>query len=218
MLFQEEEIETPYNSRALTIHTNRTGRMLQTEVFTLMNLQIAASPEYSTYPSPMTLASALNDKVDEVTARLPNSDPDYKIEAFEFTRYQPNFPSVPIITQVDAEWATFTGKLDNYGYIFVVCVQRNELYGTPTPYQILHGFDSRNIENPNGNVEVGATYTNYVTNVTDLQALTNYTAFIIGGSIHPGYPDPMDARQIVAINFTTAPPVIRKHNFLLMSC
>lgn len=206
MLFEDEQIETP-ESRALT------GRHLQEEIFVLMNLQIAASPEFSTYPSPKDLATSLNNKKNQVTARLPDSDPDYKIEAFEFVRYQPSFPSVPVMKAVDDEWATFSGKLDNYGWIFVVCVKRDEIFGVPTPYQILHGFDSRNIPMPNGNVEITATYTNFVVNVTNLDPLTNYTAYIVGGSAHPGYPDPMDPNDIVSVDFRTEPPIIRKHIF-----
>jgi len=181
------------------------GRMLQQEVYVLMNLQIAATPESAVYPSPKDLALSLNDKYIEVKARLSDTDTDYEVEAFEFQRYKPAFPASPIIIDVTSDSAAFSGKLSNYGWIFVACVELDNDHGVPTPYQILHGFDNRNIAVPSSSVEVSQPYQSFQIVVENLVSMTNYTAYIIGGSAHPGYPDPMDAKDIVQIKFFTQP-------------
>jgi len=189
--------------------TRGQGRMLQ-EVFVLINLQIAATPESADYPSPKTLALSLNNKGNLIKARLPDADVTYRVEAFEFIRYQPAFPTAPIILEASYNWAVFSTKLSNYGVVFISCVKESEDHGKPSPYQILHGFDNRNIAVPSANVEIIKPYDSYLVNVTELEPLTNYTAYIVGGSAHPGYPDPMDDKDIVMIQFITQPSKISK--------
>jgi len=215
-LLTETEIDLENSQRSLSflgpdepestaiVPVKNQGRMLQ-EVFILMNLQIAATPESPDYPSPKTLALSLNSKGTLIKARLSDADVTYRVEAFEFLRYQPAFPTAPIILETSYNWATFSVKLSNYGAVFISCVKEDEDHGKPSPYQIILGYDNRNIDVPSNNVEIAEPYKSYTMNVTNLVALTNYTAYIVGGSAHPGYPDPMDDKDIVIIKFETKP-------------
>jgi len=200
--FIGESPDYDYNN---SLSISRGPRLLQDKVFVLMNFQLAATPESAVYPSPKDLALSLNDKGIEIKARLSDADVTYEIEAFEFQRYKPAFPAAPIIIDVTTDSATFQGKLSNYGWIYVACVRVEDDHGVPTPYQILRGFDNRNIAVPSARVEISQPYQSFQVMVDDLLSYTNYTAYIIGGSAHHGYPDPMEAKSITQIKFATYP-------------
>jgi len=68
-----------------------------------------------------------------------------------------------------------------------------------------------NIPAPSASVEVSTPYTDFTLNVENLEPLTSYTAYIVGGSAHPGYPDLMSQSSVIAIQFTTSEPP--KSNF-----
>lgn len=184
--------------------------MLTSSDSTVIYLQIKATPESAVYPSPLNLALLLNGatRKSELNSLLSNYDTTYTVTATEFTRYQPGFPVTPACSGLSWNWAAITGTLNNYGFIFTVFLKASEDVGKPSPYQISQGFNSANIQNSHGSVEVSTAYVDFTVNVTGLDPLTDYNVYVVGGSAHPGYPDLGSADSIVIITIKTeAAPV-----------
>lgn len=182
------------------------------QVTALMNIQIISNPKSEVYPSPKALGASLVNKTSQLYARLSNFDTSYPINAFEFIVYYPKFVRPPTLLNVGMTWGAFEGVLDSYGFIFCVAIKKADKSGVPIPYQIWKGYDAYNIPQGSGSVEVMTIYDTYMLNVTGLEPLTDYIAYLIGGSVHPGYPDLMDASSTVQIVFRTEPAVICKNN------
>jgi len=85
----------------------------------------------------------------------------------------------------------------------VVCVEAGS--GKPSPYQVYRGYDSKNRLVANYFVEVSTAFTDFDINITSLNPSTEYDAYIVGGSAHPGYPDLMSSDEIVYLTLTTLP-------------
>lgn len=202
-------VENPKITQQATNDSDSQDRMLQSSTI-VIDLQIIATPDSSVFPSPYELALSLNNKLEQLDAGLSNFDTSYVITATEFTRYYPVFPTTPSIEAFDIEWAYFKGQLNNYGWIFISCVKASQDFGKPSPYQIWRGFDSRNLITPSGSVEVSQAFKDFYINITGLEPETEYNAYVIGGSAHPGYPDLMKSSSIVTITFTTLPPKVSK--------
>jgi hypothetical protein len=151
------------------------------------------------------MANLLNSRKEQLNARLPNYDESYTIRPTEFTIYNPIFPRIPTLDEPNYFYATFKGSLNNYGFIYVICVIKDKDKGQPSPFQIWKGFDSVNVPVAHGYGEVSKPYADILVNVTNLEPLTEYNAYVIGGSAHPGYPDLGAEKYVVQIRFTTAP-------------
>lgn len=184
--------------------------MLLEEDTITIDLQIIATPESSVYLSPKNLALLLNVRNDMLASRLTNFDSTFAITGTEFTRYIPAFPSTPTNPDLGSEWASLTASLNNYGYVFAVFLVASEDFGKPSPYQILHGFNSKNVKMASGSIEISETYEDFTMNVTGLEPETDYNVYIVAGSAHPGYPDLMASESVVMLTLTTLPPTISK--------
>ena len=122
--YEEEEDQYSKERSPLALSLNNSAtRQLQDEVFVSINLQLKASPDSAVFPSPLSLAQSLNEKVEEVQARLENYDTTQTVEPQEFNRYTPAFPQQPVLTEVFYYNATFRVRLSNYGYVFIVCIK-----------------------------------------------------------------------------------------------
>ena len=199
----QQEQETPdggngENRRFLEEEDN--FRMLATS---LVTLQVMAVPNSVLYPSPLVLALSLNTKRSQLNTNLRNFDPTYTITATEFVKYQPAYSGDPSFVSTGTNQAVFSGKLNNYGWLFVVCVKVSEDKGTPTAYQVWNGLSSNNVKNPSASVEVSTIGQSFTLTVYDLDASSKYNAYVIGGSAHPGFPDLMDSTQVKKLSFTT---------------
>lgn len=60
--------------------------------------------------------------------------------------------------------------MNNFGFIYVVCVKASQDFGKPSPYQIYRGYDSRNLNAPHGSVEISTAFTDFTVNITTLEA------------------------------------------------
>jgi hypothetical protein len=57
----------------------------------------------------------------------------------------------------------------------------------------------------NNFTEISKSYSNFELKVFNLIPLTDYTAYIVGGSAHFGYPDLMSPNKIKKLKFRTEP-------------
>ncbi|EAR97741.2 histone deacetylase family protein (macronuclear) [Tetrahymena thermophila SB210] len=179
---------------------------VSTSIYTLLNIQISSNRLVEYYPSPLTLANSLNNKTVLLKAAMPTYDSSYLVIPNTFVSYYPNFIQPPQFLSNDWSTANFTVVLDQPGFVYVT----GELYVSntqPSPYpdQIYWGYDHTNIKAPSGYVEVSQGYTQFNLTLRNLKPNSKYFAYIIGGSVQPGYPDLMDASKIVRIQFTTLP-------------
>lgn len=185
------------------------SRQLQLAGSTIIHLQIIAIPNSTYFPSPYELALLLNSKISDLNDKLNNYDTTYTITASNFTRYVPAYSGQPSWDAVGYQWSTFKGALNNYGFIYVVVVPTIDDTGIPSAYQIWRGYTNQNIPTYSGYVEVSTASTQFTINITGLTETTAYNAYIIGGSVHPGYPDLMADSSVVKVNFTTdTPPIV----------
>ena len=76
--------------------------------------------------------------------------------------------------------------------------------GKPTPMQIFWGFNHMNVEIQNSKVEIEKKFENFTLSIDGLVKDTEYTAYLIGGSAQPGYPDMMAEAYIIQLPFKTA--------------
>jgi len=185
-------------------------RKLQNAGLTVIHLQIMAIPNSTLYPSPYDLALMLNSKRTQLEERLNHFDHTYTITASNFIRYVPSYSGQPVWSEVGDDWSTFKGALNTYGNLYVICVKKSEDPGTPTAYQVWRGFTSRNVETFSGRVEVSQASSEFTVNITGLDYGTEYNGYIIGGSVHPGFPDLMPDSSVVSVSFKTNTPPIGK--------
>jgi hypothetical protein len=181
------------------------GRKLQQATSTLIYLQLIANPDSSVYPSPVAMASLLNDRSAQLTSLLTNFDTSYYIQGTAFNSYVPSFASPPLVDSFTWQWAAFKGRLSQFGWIYLVLVPAAKDFGKPTPFQITNGLDSKNIQMPSGMVEIAQSYTDYPINVTNIEPNTEYNVYVVAGSAHPGFPDLMPSSGIVTLTFTSSP-------------
>lgn len=52
-------------------------------------------------------------------------------------------------------------------------------------------------------MEVEKKYENISFDIYGLEKDTNYVAYVVGGSVHPGYPDLMSDDEILTVDFKT---------------
>jgi len=192
-----------------------------TQITTLISFNIISVIESELYPTPKELGEKLNSKKIELAARIPNFDSSYSIPSTEFIKYYPNFVTPPILTRYTWENATFSVRLNNYGWVYAVAIAKNisgaianELTTTtstnvvrsslpPSALQISLGLDSENMRVPAVKVEVEVKYQYYTLTILNLTELTGYSIFVIGGNAHPGYPDLMQDKFISKLEFNT---------------
>lgn len=180
------------------------------EAYTYLSFHVLATPDSEVYPSPLKLAKQLNedDSKEYLEGKLSTYDSSYQIEPEEFERYIPVFSSTIDLVEVTETTATIKAKLDSYGWIFAVAIKKSEDLGTPTPYQIEKGYNFVNVEAPSASVEVSEKFEYFSFSFSGLDYDTEYTAYIVGGSAHPGYPDLMDSEDIESLDFTTPEPTV----------
>lgn len=212
----ENDTESNANASSLVDEFNPNRRMLQyTGAYATMYIQIIAIPDNQYYPSPRSIAQSLENKTDQLYARLPNYDTTYPINAYEFISYVPKFVEVPVLDSVGETWGAFSTELDKVGFIYAVAIEVDANQSAPSPYQIWQGYDMFNIPQPSISLEITQGYKTFYFNITGLVPLTDYVAYIVGGSVQPGYPDLMSPIQIGSVSFRTEPSIISK--FLLLS-
>lgn len=187
-----------------------------TTISTIVYLQLKPSPNTEVFPSPVELALSLNNNRTVLASELQNFDASYTIPATEFKSYVPVFFATPTASNISIYWTQFSVELDTYGFVYVVCVKSSEDLGKPSAYQVSQGFNGSNVQYPSGSVEVSTAFKVFNINVTGLDALTEYNAYFVGGSVHPGYPDLMNDDSVVSVAFTTLPPDYSKFSFLYL--
>jgi len=96
----------------------------------------------------------------------PTFDKTYTITTTQWVKYEVGFASEPTIypSLTTYETVKFSTRLNNYGWIYSVCVKTTEDLGKPSPYQIQMGTDVNNIPRPGTYQIVNESYT--VVNVT----------------------------------------------------
>ncbi|KAL4499934.1 hypothetical protein ABPG72_015283 [Tetrahymena utriculariae] len=177
---------------------------VSTSIYTLLNIQISSNRFTEYYPSPLTLANSLNNKTVQLKAAMPTYDSSYQVIPNTFVSYYPNFIQPPQFIANDWTTANFTVVLDQPGFVYVIGEQYvSNTQPSPYPDQIYWGYDHTNIKAPSGYVEVSQGYASFNLTLSNLKSNSKYFAYIIGGSVQPGYPDLMDASRIVRIQFTT---------------
>jgi hypothetical protein len=132
-----------------------------------------------------------------------NFDISYNIVPVEFIRYQVGFSTKPAILNVTANEVLITCNLDNFGYVYAVCVKKEEDLGKPSSYQISTGLSYRNIPLPSNAVEISEKFISFQMLVSYLDPDTDYNMYVTGGSAHPGYPDLMDESLNAFLEFKT---------------
>ena len=179
------------------------NRILQAPISTIIYLQIMATPESSIYPSPTSMAISLNSREAQLNARLSNIDTTYTINAVDYVSYVPGFVGVPQIINITINWVTFSVQLNNYGWVFAVCVEASMDLGKPTAFQIYKGFNGSNVAMPSNVIEISQPYQSFTLNISSLVPNTEYNAYLVGGSAQPGYPDLMPDNLVNSLSFQT---------------
>ncbi|EGR31727.1 hypothetical protein IMG5_103280 [Ichthyophthirius multifiliis] len=206
---QEQKYQFSNNqiSRYLLKKENKQKRQLDEidenlKIQTIMHLQMYSDRFKEYYPSPFDLIQSLNNKYAQLKAVLPIIDINYQIVPNEFEIYYPSFVNNPQLINSIWNQANFTVRLSHPGWVFISCVSQ-DIQEYPSPYQIYAGLDNHNILAPNGKQEITAAYNYFNVTVNNLKPLTQYYAYVVGGSAHPGFPDLMNANKVFRIEFST---------------
>jgi hypothetical protein len=185
-------------------------RKLQSEISTYLALAIIPEPYSAVYPSPLDLAKKMNLAVTKtkMIGTYPTFDTSYVVPTTEFVAYTAGFASNPVITNITFSTMIYNVRLDNFGWIFCVCVKATQDLGKPSPYQIEHGTDVNNIPVPGTYIEITQSYTYFNVTVNHLDADTMYNLYVSSGSAHPGYPDLLNTNltNIQAFSTLKSPP------------
>lgn len=205
----------PYSGDGTEEFTEKSveGSTKVTQITTLLSFNIISVINSELYPTPKELGEKLNNKKLELAARIDNFDPTYSMPSSEFVKYYPNFVTPPAVVAYSWENVTITTRLNNFGWIFAVVIEReskmrsNEM---PSALQIQLGLDSQNLRVPSNMTEVEKTYQFYNLTIYNLTELTPYSVFVIGGNAHPGYPDLMEDKFITRIDFNSLEAPKRK--------
>ena len=177
------------------------------EVTALLSFNIISTIDSELYPSPKLLGQLLNNKTVELAARIDNLDTSYTVPSTDFVKYLPSFVTVPAIYSFDYKSVIISTRMDNYGWLYAVAVERENSTRAkeqPSPLQISLGLDSQCLPVPAGSVEISKTYQFFYLYIENIKADTKYSLYIIGANAHPGYPDLMDSKFIRQIDFTSA--------------
>ena len=151
------------------------------------------------------------DKKDKMAQTFSNFDKDFTLTPYNFTRYAVGFSAIPRIVDIGFSEINMTLNLDNFGFIYVVCIPKSDDLGKPSPFQISRGLDYRNIPLPSGSVEINQKFVLFNLTVGDLDADTDYNLYATAGSAHPGYPDLMVDNRTVFLEFKTQKaPIVPK--------
>jgi hypothetical protein len=94
------------------------------------------------------------DKKKRMSDVFSNFDVDFKINTYNFTRYEIGFSATPKILNVTNSLVNITANLDNFGYIYAVALAKSEDLGRPSPFQIANGLDYKNVPLPSSQVLV----------------------------------------------------------------
>ena len=178
-------------------------------IYTLINLQVVTIPESEVFPSPKAMVQDLKGKIDQLKRRLEYLDTTYDIPYSEVPRYKPAFVRPPQITFISWNRVVISVVFDNYAIGYIVAMKSKFSNGTalnvkePSPFQIYMGYDGRNIEVLHNSTEISDRYTAFELVLTGLEELTEYTSYIIGGSVQPGYPDLMENKFKRTLKFVT---------------
>eukprot|EP00828_Plagiopyla_frontata_P008076 TRINITY_DN13942_c0_g1_i1.p2 TRINITY_DN13942_c0_g1~~TRINITY_DN13942_c0_g1_i1.p2 ORF type:complete len:188 (-),score=27.01 TRINITY_DN13942_c0_g1_i1:8-571(-) len=155
------------------------------------------------------MAASLINKTSKIFARMELFDQDYDIPYSEVVRYVNEFVEPPEITLILSKSVKIRVRLENYGSVYVSVVpwdaQTFEKPGTPLPQQVFWGYNEYNEETQSAEIEITEAYSYFYITVSELQAETYYTAFLIAGSAHPGYPDLPSQTDVQEISFSTMP-------------
>lgn len=213
--FKVEELKYAFTflPTTSTVSSSRL-RTLQTtsEQITYLTLSIIPDPYSSVYESPLTIASYMNNSTvrEKMYAAYPTYDKDFTIPTTEWQKYEAKFASDPAIYSelTTSSGTSFSVRLDNFGWIYSVCVKGTEDLGKPSPYQIQQGTDVNNIPRPGSYIEIKESYTVYNVSVNYLDADTSYNMYVTTGSAQPGYPDLLNTNSTVLITFKTASKAI----------
>lgn len=178
------------------------------EVTSLLNFNIIGDILTEIYPTPKELGELLNNKTIELNARIGNFDSSYIIPSTSFVKYLPSFVSVPAVYDYNWEHAVISCRMNNYGWLYAVAIERNSTTRSnnqPTPLQVSLGLDSQNLPVPNGAIEISKTYFFFYLYIGGLKEKTPYDIYVIGANAQPGYPDLMDKNFIKQLSITTKP-------------
>ena len=176
------------------------------EVTALLSFNILSTIDSELYPAPKNLGQLLNNKTTELNARIDNLDTSYIVPSTDFIKYSPSFVSVPALYTFTYEYAVVSTRMDNYGWLYAVAVERESKTrskATPSPLQVSLGLDSQNLQVPAGAIEITKTYEFFYLTIKALKPETKYTLFVIGANAHPGYPDLMNDKFMRQIDFTS---------------
>ena len=94
--------------------------------------------------------------------------------------------------------------MDNEGYVFLVLIKGKSL-STPGSYQVWKGLNSENI-NENlfkSFVNIAVSNKDFSIKIDNLIENTDYEAFFVGGSGHPGFPDLMADNNVKKLTVKT---------------
>jgi hypothetical protein len=80
----------------------------------------------------------------------------------------------------------------------------------PSQIQIYNGYNAENLEMPSSALLISNKNTIFHLTIDKLKEETAYEVYMIGASIHPGYPDLMQEGDIVFIEIDTAEDPSRK--------
>lgn len=178
---------------------------MQEVTLSQVTFTVLAEPTSAIYPPPVELAKLLNrpDKNAMMKDAFQNFDVSYSIVPIEFKRYTVGFSTLPQIVNVSFDLVNITCNLDNYGYIFAVCVRKDDDLGKPSSFQISQGLNYQNIPLPSNYVEIDTKFVVFNLTVSYLDSDTDYNLYITAGSAHPGYSDLMPDTSIVFLEFHT---------------
>mmetsp|Transcript_20202 Transcript_20202/g.17369 ORF Transcript_20202/g.17369 Transcript_20202/m.17369 type:complete len:201 (+) Transcript_20202:505-1107(+) len=169
---------------------------------------IETQPLSTDYPSPLDMGLLLDDKKDELQEKYADIDTSAEITASLFQRYTPSFTSSPSVAEKDYQKIVVSTGLTQDGYVIVGLIENNSGASiiTPTPYQIWKGLKADCQEmDLKMQFRVATPGESELFEITGVEPETTYYVAIIGGSIHPGYPDLMSESSIVVTEVTTDP-------------
>lgn len=197
-------VEDQYSSR----------RMLADDESTFVKFHVLPCPDSEVYPSPLKLASELyeRDTKSYLTKKLSTFDSSYSIQISEYARYVPSFSGDVEFVENTETSATFKARLDNYGWVYAVAIKSSEASDVPSPTQIKSGFNSVNVEVFSCSVEITGKQEYFYFSFSSLDSETEYTAYIVGASANPGYPDVMSSSDIQVEEFSTEVETIRNYS------
>lgn len=175
------------------------------DITSYLTQSIIPVPETEINASPLVMAGYLNNSTikAELLKAYTNFDTSYNVTTTSFVKYEAGFATDPSVLSAGYSNVTFSVKLNNWGWVYAICVKQSEDLGQPSPFQISQGTNYKNIPVPNEIVEISLSYTYYNVTVLNLDADSLYNLYVSTGSAHPGYPDLLNVNSTVLKTFGT---------------